>query len=220
MNSPRAAAAAGAAAAKWAALIAFSTCFIYQSAQYAALSCCPTFFFPRFSRLKMEAAVWRGAVGFFWLLLGSGGSGLLASLPWAAVSRWHRPECHAAVTQLPPCRAERSLAARGRTALCEWPFPRAGNAFKEQPGFWSSFCALPRAAVSQADARRRRRLLSCLRAWQGLAVTWPWPNCVTNWPILVPARFPPSPPAACARGGEEGAAGCVPAASLLINKPR
>lgn len=44
VNSPYAAAADRAAAAKWAALIAFSTCFIYQSAQYAALSCCPTFF--------------------------------------------------------------------------------------------------------------------------------------------------------------------------------
>lgn len=38
-------------------------------------------------------------------------------------------------------------------------------------------------------------------------------------PKLAPARSPAWPPAACARGAEEGAAGCVSAASLLINKP-
>lgn len=99
VNSPQ----DGAAAAKRAALIAFWTCFIYQSAQYAALSCCPTFF-PRFSRLEMGAAVWREAVGRCWLLLGSGGSGI--ALPHG---------CHSAAT-VPsrgvPCCEQKDSAVR------------------------------------------------------------------------------------------------------------
>lgn len=98
VNSPQ----DGAAAAKRAALIAFWTCFIYQSAQYAALSCCPTFF--------PDSPAWKWEQRF-------------GEEPWgAAGSSWAQgaaaSPCHTAVTQLPLCRAEGSLAASRRTALC------------------------------------------------------------------------------------------------------
>lgn len=219
VNSPHAAAADRAAAAKWAVLIAFSTCFIYQSAQYAALSRCPTFFFffPRFSRLEMGAAVWRGAVGLCWLLLGWGSSGLISSLPWPVASPCLSHGCHSATTVprrgVPCCERKDSDVRVAFPELREHFQGAATKAFgprcvlcQEQrcPGQ-----QVPGAAGGCCDASV---------AWQGLALTWPCGRC--HWPILVPARFPPSPPAACARGGEEGAAGRVPAASLLINKPR
>lgn len=103
VHSPHAAAADRAAAAKWAALIAFSTCFIYQSAQYAALSCCPTFP-PDSPGWKWEQRFgeepW-GAAGSSW----AQGAAVLG-LPALGMGEPVASRCHSAATQLPPCRGE------------------------------------------------------------------------------------------------------------------
>lgn len=105
-------------------------------------------FFPRFSCLEMGAAVWREAVGCCWLLLGSGGCGLFISLPWVSVSRWHGPatRCHSAATEprrgVPRCERKDSAVPLAFAELRE--------RFQGAAKLLVSFCALPRAAVSQA----------------------------------------------------------------------
>lgn len=80
VNSPHAAAADRAAAAKWAALIAFSTCFIYQTLNTQLSPAVPHFFFLG-SLWKWEQRFgeepW-GSAGSSWA---QGAAALFSSLP-------------------------------------------------------------------------------------------------------------------------------------------
>lgn len=116
-------------AAKWAALIAFSPCFIYQSAQYAG-SLPLSHILPGFSCLEMGTAIWRGAPGCCQLPLGLGGRGHQPlRLPTVGSRKLLAWPCHAAVTQPPLCQGDGVPRCERKDGAVRLTFPELGEHF-------------------------------------------------------------------------------------------